>query len=487
MPVHSKLGPPAWAQLDSIPVAIALVEAPGRILWANSEFWRTTGGEERRSRADLLEILSPTGLASLPIRRALDAVFVPEGAVDLEPLRVTTDPSGGGRYLRLQLRAVPSPDGRPAQATLLVRDVSDRIREREQAELFHQSFLSSSNAIEVTDHRGVLVDVNPAFERIYGYTRAECIGRMPNLVRGRTTPPELYTRMWRDLLDPDRGYWSGELHNRDRMGRERPVFLTITAIRNPTGETTHYLGVAIDLAEQKAWERAAEHAEKLSSLGQLAAGVAHEINTPLANVMLITESIRRKSTDPWVRARTETIAAQVDIAGQIVRGLLDFARRDEPQISKVDLVEVTRSTLAFLKGKQSENVEFVEHYPATPLPVWGDRNQLIQVLTNLLNNACEAMEGKGRVVIEARAKGEEAEVEIRDNGPGIPSDVLSHIFEPFFTTKPEGKGTGLGLAICLGILQAHHGTVSVESSAGHGAVFLVSLPLSTADPPGART
>jgi two-component system, cell cycle sensor histidine kinase and response regulator CckA len=477
--VEPKRVGPTWEQLDAVPAAIAFLEGPATVLWGNAEFWRATGGGQERSR-DLVELLSPSGLASVPIRRALSSVFSERVIVELDAVEVSTVSPGRGRFLRLQLRPISTSDSHPPQAALLVRDVTDQIQEQEEAILFHQSFLSSSNAIEVTDHRGILVDVNPAFERIYGYTRAECIGRRPSLVRGRTTPPELYDRMWRDLLDPQRGYWSGELRNRERMGRERPVFLTITAIRNSSGETTHYLGVAIDLAEQKAWERAAEHADKLSSLGQLAAGVAHEINTPLANVMLIAESIRRKSTDPWVQARTETIAAQVDIAGQIVRGLLDFAHRSEPQVGKLDLVEVTRSALIFLKGKQSENVEFQEQYPDGPLPLWGDRNQLIQVFTNLLNNACEAMEGRGLVVVAVRARGEEAEVEIRDNGPGIPPEVLSHIFEPFYTTKPEGKGTGLGLAICHGILQAHHGSIAVRSTPGEGASFLVTLPLSAA-------
>src|SRR5208282_4397004 len=110
--------------------------------------------------------------------------------------------------------------------------------------------------------------------------------------------------------------------------------------RTASGEVTHYLGVAVDLSEQRSWELRAAHSERLASVGQLAAGVAHEINTPLANVMLVTESIRRRSTDPWVQGRLETISGQVEAAAKIVRGLLDFARRSEPHLAALDLRDI---------------------------------------------------------------------------------------------------------------------------------------------------
>jgi PAS domain S-box-containing protein len=467
------------AVLDAVPDAIAILEPPRLVVWVNEAFRRTAGEDPTGGDPDLLAVLVPDSAALTKLSEAVDGAIFRGESLSLSSVPATFRGSPRRLFLDIDLRPVRIEPGRPRRALLRLREVTDEVRERELATLFRASFLSSSNAIEITDRSGVLVDVNPAFERTYGYSRAECIGRRPSLVRGKTTPPELYDRMWRDLLDPGRGYWSGELPNRDRMGKERPVFLTITAIRNEGGETTHYLGVAIDLTEQKAWARAAEHTDKLASIGQFAAGVAHEINTPLANVMLIAESIQRRSTDPWVRSRTETITRQVEVAGQIVRGLLDFARRAEPQLAEVDLVEVTRDALAFLKGKQSENVEFEERYPPEPVPVWGDRNQLIQVLTNLLNNACEAMAGQGKVEVEVRRADESAVIEILDNGPGIAPDALPHIFEPFYTTKLEGKGTGLGLAICHGIVQAHHGSISVGDHHSGGASFVITLPLTS--------
>jgi signal transduction histidine kinase len=200
--------------------------------------------------------------------------------------------------------------------------------------------------------------------------------------------------------------------------------------------------------------------------------------------MLVAESVRRRTPDPWVRSRIDTITTQVDHAAKIVRGLLDFARRSDLYVTTLDMVQVTRDAVAFLKGKQSAVVEVDEVYPDERLPVSGDRGQLIQVLTNILNNAYEAMEGQeqGRILVEVRRRGNTAEVEIRDYGPGIPIDALPHIFEPFFTTKPEGKGTGLGLAISHGLLQAHHGSIIARNATGGGASFVIGLPL-TGDAP----
>jgi PAS domain S-box-containing protein len=381
------------------------------------------------------------------------------------------------------LRPLPDRAGGTDGWIVALTDVSERLEEHARAGLFYYAFLTSSNPMEVTDRNGVLVDVNPAFERVYGYTRAECLGHKPSLVASSRTTTSEYARMWRDLLDPGRGHWSGEIVNQDRSGKEHPVFLTITAVRNEGGEATHYIGVAVDLTEQRAWARQAAHADKLASLGQLAAGVAHEINTPLANVMLVTESVRRRSHDPWVLSRLDTIAQQVEVAATIVRGLLDFARRSEPQFSTLDLAAVIRDAIGFLRGKQSVDVDIELHLPEAPTTISGDRGQIIQALTNILNNAYEAMEGRGRIQVQLRRTGIAAEVEITDSGPGIPEHVLPHIFEPFFTTKPEGQGTGLGLAICHGVMQAHHGSIVARNVPDGGASFVLSFPLVATAPP----
>jgi len=348
--------------------------------------------------------------------------------------------------------------------------------------LFHQAFLHSTNAMELTDRDGFLIDVNPAFERIYGYRREEVIGQRPNIVASGRTEPSTYDSMWKALLDPTLGSWSGELVNRDRSGIEHPVLITITAIRGTDGVITHFLGVAVDLTDLRRLERQALHSDRLVSLGQLAAGVAHEINTPLANITLIAESIRRRTSDQWTRGRIDSLLHQTDTAALIVRGLLDFARRPEARVGEVDVASAVRDVIAFVKGKQSGDVVVNLFEPSEPLLVRGDRDQVGQVVTNLLNNAYDALNGVGRIDVQLSGDAQWVHLCVADNGGGIPPDVKTHLFEPFFTTKPEGKGTGLGLAICIGIVESHGGSMSVESQVGKGSKFFVHLPRLVKDP-----
>lgn len=470
------------ALFQRAPLGIAFVDLTGRVTAANPAFADLVppaGPETGRPFPELEE--PPGGRVAEAIRLAIQTGLP-------APLRgAVLRPPAGAPPRVVDLEAVPirGAHGRVAEVLLLVHDVTERTQERDRADLFYKSFLHSTNAIEVTDREGRLVDVNPAFEQIYGYSRAEVLGRKPNVVGSPRTSPETYRAMWKALLDPHRGHWTGELVNRSRDGIEHPVLLTIDAVRNDRNEITQFVGVAVDLRERRAWEQQAVHAERLASLGQLAAGVAHELNTPLANIMLVAESVQRKNADPWVRGRIATILQQTESAAKIVRGLLDFARRHEPQVREVDLIEVAHDAVAFLRGKQSEEVELVEETAPGPTRVLGDRDQLIQVFTNILNNSYEALENRGRIVVRVRPREGKALVEIEDDGPGIPPSILPHIFEPFFTTKSERNGTGLGLAICHGIVAAHGGAIAVETEVGHGTKFLLSFPLVAAPATGA--
>jgi PAS domain S-box-containing protein len=473
--------------LEAAPVGAALFDAPAVLVWANGNFFTETHFPPSLLGQDLSDHASFRDRPFLgAVRQALQdraSSFLQ----DVPGPSPTAAGSSSGPHLDVWTWPVQGEGKDHPQALVLVSSSELRVQEHQRARLFYESFLTSSNPMEVTDQSGILVDVNPAFERVYGYKRAECIGRKPNLVRSRRTDPRVYDGMWKDLKDPALGHWAGEIVNRDRRGRDHPVFLTITAVKDDAGQTTHYVGVAVDLTERRMWEEGAARADRLASVGQLAAGVAHEINTPLANITLIAESIKRRAQDPWLSQRADSISNQVEVAAKIVRGLLDFSRRGEPHLTDLDLGTVVRDSVEFVQGKQTPEVELEVHVPPSPLPISGDRGQLMQVLANLLNNAYDAVEGRGRIIIRARADEAFGEVEVADSGPGIPPDVLARIFEPFFTTKEEGRGTGLGLAICQGIVAAHQGTISVQNLLGSGASFVVRLPLrKTGGPPAVR-
>jgi PAS domain S-box-containing protein len=458
------------------------VDLRGRVTTVNPAASAMFGSRER---------LVGTSLLTLPAVRSSGLSQHLSGTLrtgaSVHPPALPYVAAGGHRALLLDVQVLPlgGAGDRPHGALLLCRDLSGWAADTERAWLFYQSFLHSHEAMEVTDRNGVLVDVNPAFERIYGYPRAELIGQRPKVVRSGMTPPEVYQEMWRQLLDPTVGRWSGEIINRDRGGRDHPVLLTINALRNDVGEITHYIGVATDLSEQKEFERQVARADRLASLGQLSAGVAHELNTPLANIMLIAESLHRKAPNPWVAQRAEAITKQVEGAGRIVAGLLDFSRHHPPEVGEVDLAAAVTEAIDFTRGKLSPDVEIRSEGPTGPLFVRGDRVQLLQVFVNIINNASDAMGGRGILTILLGRDERETWVRFLDTGPGIPPEVLPHIFEPFFTTKIDGKGTGLGLAIVHGIVRSHGGTVDVETEMGKGTSFTIRLPTPHPDGPSA--
>jgi signal transduction histidine kinase len=230
--------------------------------------------------------------------------------------------------------------------------------------------------------------------------------------------------------------------------------------------------------------------EKMRSLGQLVAGVAHELNNPIgfvhANLQLLDEYVGRllqPDLDPEKRRKTQEAIAKLLLRSregtervkQIVQDLRTFSRTDQAELQQVDLADEIERTLALIEGRL-KGIQVERDYGELP-PVRCYAGQLNQVFLNLLMNACDALDGKGTIRIRTRREGEGVVLEFEDDGPGMPPEVLSRIFEPFFTTKPVGKGTGLGLSLSHGIVARHGGTMEVASRPGEGARFTIRLPL----------
>jgi two-component system NtrC family sensor kinase len=241
--------------------------------------------------------------------------------------------------------------------------------------------------------------------------------------------------------------------------------------------------------------RAAHHkllqADRLASLGQLAASVAHEINNPIAGVLNLSMLMQRILKDDGVpperladfRKYLGQVVGETSRVGRIVSDLLAFSRRSKPQRSQADLNKIVQTTLSLVSHKlKLANVD-VDLDLALDLPLAPcDASQMQQVVLNLVMNAAEATQvhGRGRLGIKTSADGGRVFLSVTDDGEGIPKENLSKIFDPFFTTKPEGKGVGLGLAVLYGIVSSHGGDVEVASQCGAGTVFTVSLPLAHA-------
>ena len=249
------------------------------------------------------------------------------------------------------------------------------------------------------------------------------------------------------------------------------------------GRTFNLMASSIEERNEDLRQRAQEEvmkSERLAMIGQLAAGVAHEINNPLGGILLFSRLLLRKAPAEGVeRENLERIAREAERCQKIVQGLLEFARQREPKTEPLDVNGLVEKSVALLENQAVfHNIEIVRQLQSGLPPVRVDLPQMQQVFVNIIMNAAEAMEGKGVLSIstaEVREAGR-VEVSFTDTGPGISEENLGRLFEPFFTTKEVGHGTGLGLSISHGIVERHGGTLSVRSRAGEGATFVISLP-----------
>jgi two-component system NtrC family sensor kinase len=218
---------------------------------------------------------------------------------------------------------------------------------------------------------------------------------------------------------------------------------------------------------------------KLAALGELAAGVAHEINNPLFAILGLTEFLL-KEVDPEskMRSRLDLIQQTGNEIKEIVRALLDFAREDADERYVVALEDVVRQTVDLVRRTNAhKGIQIVDVYETHGAEVLASPNQLKQIFLNLIANARQAMPDGGTVTVDVRVEPGFAVATVSDTGPGIDPETLTRIFEPFFTTKRATGGTGLGLSVSLGIAEAHGGHLTVESAPGRGAAFTLRVPL----------
>jgi len=349
-------------------------------------------------------------------------------------------------------------------------------RQRRLSAIFYEAFKRSNDVMFYTDKNAVILDVNEAFTRHYGYAREEAVGRTPRILRSRHSTDELYRRMWGSILDPGKGYWRGEMINKAKDGREIPVLLTITAVRDQGGEIVGYVSNAVDMSEQVALQARVAQSESLATIGEMAAVGPHEIRNPLGSIVMAAEHIASARLEKGDRElvlgvlRTET-----NRLNEALSNFLAYARPREIRFARADLNALVEEVVGIVKS----NPELVKGIrlrlslsPLKPFPM--DPDQIRQVVWNMVLNAIQALEGKGSLAVETgRAQGL-AFFKVRDTGPGIPEPALARIFKPFHTTKPQG--TGLGLAIADRIVKAHGGRIEVDSRPGEGTSFTVLLP-----------
>jgi len=258
----------------------------------------------------------------------------------------------------------------------------------------------------------------------------------------------------------------------DMTGKRVPVLIIPVGIDAGDGKRP---GQAFLLIFKMEGRRSKDmQAAKLATLGEFAAGIAHELNTPLASISLIAENLLDEVKDEEVRRQLRKILTQVEFSARTVQEILAFARKENPTFELVDLRKVLDESLekVRLERKYRLRVEVQDDLPK----VKADPFQLQEVLINILRNAKDAMKDGGDLTLRLSADGDWVEVAIGDSGEGIPTENLGRIFQPFFTTKAHGQGVGLGLSICQRIISNHRGELLVSSKMGKGTTFTVRLP-----------
>ena len=333
--------------------------------------------------------------------------------------------------------------------------------------------LDAAAIVATTDVTGRITYVNDKFVEISGYSRDELIGQDHRIINSSLHAKEFIRDLWRTIANGR--VWHGEIRNRAKDGQYYWVDTTIVPFLDERGKPYQYIAIRADITARKAAEERLTHQAALARVGQLAAVVAHEVKNPLAGIKGAIQVLmsRRPRGDTELVVMGEIIS-RVDALNELIGDLMLFARPRAPKLASVDIRRVLAEAADMLRRDTSaEGVDVT--VVADDLTIDADADLLRATLLNLLINAAQAMGGKGRIALEARAEHAEIVIEVRDSGPGIPPELRDQIFEPFFTTK--ARGGGLGLPIARRTAELHGGGLTLSCPPEGGTVMTLRLPL----------
>lgn len=446
------------------------------------EMIRTRSAQTGVVRADDLDLVpSTTGF----VRRALH-YYVPCVVRGRMVAVIGLGRSADGALLSSEdveiLRTVSGYVAVAIENSLLYREQEQRAEELELLKEFNESIVESINVgLLAVDLDGRVTRLNSALEEMLSSSREDAVGK-----RVEDLFAEDFADTLNQVLGPDRWRLTAlrniyKLHTSTKAGRSLVLNIAIAPLRVDSHERTGALVVMEDVTSRIRLEEQLQQRDKLSSIGLLAAGVAHEVNTPLTGVSSYTQMLLGMfpETDPK-HALLLKVRRQADRATDIVNNLLNFSRTGSAtEFTDIDIHPVLDDTLQLLAPQlRSSQIEIVRNYDPDITQVFGNSGKLQQVFTNLLMNARDSIVGGGRITLSTHSNGDDEAVvvEISDTGVGIDPENVAKIYDPFYTTKGVGRGTGLGLAVTYGIVQEHSGHITVNSAPDRGTTFRIVLP-----------
>ncbi len=334
----------------------------------------------------------------------------------------------------------------------------------------------SDTAIAVIDCSEKFVSWNHGAEEMFGYTAEEVVGQsstflMPNdekhIKELKFIIREIKEKGDVQIVDTER---------KTKTGKIISVQLKVTQLQTSDGDNCGRTMIMQDKTQVKQLQQQVDQSEKLAVIGQLAAGVAHEIGNPLTSISALVQLIQRKNQDEKMTEQLITIKDNIDRISKIVRELVDFSRPPGENKELLQINDVVKTAVGIVKyDKRVKNVEFKTDFLKTLSLVSAVPDQLLQVFVNVLINALDAINGEGKIEVRTYFKDSFICTDIKDNGCGMERSVLDKIFNPFFTTKDVGKGTGLGLSVSYGIIKKMQGRIIVQSELNKGSVFTIKL------------
>jgi PAS domain S-box-containing protein len=356
---------------------------------------------------------------------------------------------------------------------------------KESEEKYKTLVETTSDIIWEVDAEGRFTFISPKVKDLLGYEVDEVVGKKRTLDLIAKGQSQRWLKRFKELNAKREPFFDLEITHVHKDGRQVIIETSGIPLFDSAGKFKGYVGINKDITERRNMQEQLVIADRLASVGELAAGIAHELNNPLTGVVGFSQLLMEKEMPEDIKQDVQMVYREAQRASQVVKNLLTFARKHAATKERVNINDVINKVLELRAYEQNlENIKVKAHYDSALPEVMADYFQLQQVFLNIVINAEYFMKEanhKGNLTITTEKVGNKIRASFADDGPGITKENLGHIFDPFFTTKEVGRGTGLGLSICHGIIAEHGGGIYVESELGKGATFIVELPIGAAE------
>jgi PAS domain S-box-containing protein len=473
--------------VEHLPQFILRSDLEGRYTFANQKFCDYVGMPARAivglSDRDLFteEI---TALYEKRIREVMNAGRTLEQS---DPLQLRGGPARHFHFIRTPLL---DSSGKMIGLQCIFWDTTEQEATASQLRKLARAVEQSPVSIIITDKDGLIEFANPKFTQVTGYTLPEVLGKTPRVLKSGETPAADYRHLWETIRSGQE--WRGEVHNRRKDGTLYWETLSISPIRDGSGEITHFIAVKEDTTEKKLLERQFQRAQRLENLGSLASGIAHDLNNILTPIVMCAPLLKAEMPEEERLQLLSTVESSAKRAEGIVKQLLVMGRGREGGMGPLQIRHLITEIEKIVRETFPKSICIGVACDDSLHSIKGDPTQIHQILMNLLVNARDALPKEGgRITISASnvyldehytsmhreaTAGHYVRLSVTDNGSGIPEAIQQRIFDPFFTTKGPDSGTGLGLTNVLGIVKNHHGFILLQSTLGKGTTFEINLP-----------